>query len=564
MRTINSQIRQSGKCNADSLKIPVDTKLNVEFISAMVRDSSHEKIIKYLKFGWPLGHDGSKVPREATRNHKGVRDFPNQTKEYLEKERLKGRVIGPFPEKIFEGENGISPLNSIPQKNDKRRRFLLDLSFPKGKGINQGINKDFYQGEEVKLKYPTVDDLVNIIMDLHQKNPTQKILVWKRDLKSCFRQFHLCPGSIHLVGYKFQNQYWYDTVLAMGSSSSAHICQKITDMARYIFENYYQDEVRNFLDDFFSANLETEAYISFENLSSLLQKIGIEENLEKACPPAPVMTVLGINFNTIEMTLSLDKEKTQELIRELKKWPARKICSLQQMQSLIGKLNFAAGVVRSGRVYMARLINTLRNRPINSKDKIALSQQNLSDVQWWLEHIKLHNGIPMKSLMIHRKWEPPGATWSSDSSKTGLGGWAEKTREFYHCEIIPDLRHRDINSLECLALLLCVKKWVALCRGKRVLIQCDNTTTVTVINSGAAKNTYLQACLREMHHICALNSAEIRAVWIKTSENTIADVLSRWNQGERYQRKFYEMTANKPVHETKIQPQDLLFKYTVL
>lgn len=153
-----------------------------------------------------------------------------------------------------------------------------------------------------------------------EQYPGKKILIWKRDLKSCFRQFMLCPGSVHLVGYKVNKQYWYDLVLAMGSSSSAHICQRITNLTRYVFENRYEDEVRNFLDDFFSAQMENMAWDSYNNLSKLLEQMGIEENLEKACPPTSEATVLGVLFNTILMTLSLTEDKTKDLTNELSSW----------------------------------------------------------------------------------------------------------------------------------------------------------------------------------------------------------------------------------------------------
>lgn len=350
---VNQIVRESGVSNADGLKIPIKTKLKVEYFEQMCKDSVHYKNVKYLKYGWPLGHDGKTIPNEPKGNHKGVLDFPDATREYIQSEKKKGRIYGPCDTKVFQGKNGISPLNSVPRKNDEHRRFILDLSFPKGKGINAGIDKDRYQGEEVVLRYPTVDDLVHLIMKHKEENPGVKVLLWKRDLKSCYRQFALCPGSIHLVGYKWEDKYWYDLVLAMGSTSSAQICQKITDMVRYIFEMRYNDYVHNFLDDFFSAQVELHAWSSYQNMHTLLDNLGMEESKEKACPPNTQMVVLGIQFDTIKMTLSLTQEKMDELVKELKNWQNRMSCSIKQMQSLVGKLNFASGVVRSGRIYMA-------------------------------------------------------------------------------------------------------------------------------------------------------------------------------------------------------------------
>lgn len=559
---VNRLVRESHKSNAEGLRIPLQTKINIAYIKAFCKNTVHEKIVKFLEFGWPLGHDGRTIPPEPKRNHKGVREYPQQTWEYLQAEKQKNRVLGPCQSKVFAGKNGISPLNSVPRKQDDKRRFVLDLSFPRGRGINSGIDKDRYQGEEVKLKYPTVDDLVDLIFQRKNEDPQAKILLWKRDLKACYRQFQLCPGSIHLVGYKFADQYWYDLVLAMGSSSSAQICQKITDMIRYVFENRYDDEVRNFLDDFFSAQIAHKAEQSFLNMAKLLEVLGIEEGQDKACSPDTSMVVLGILFNTVTMTMSLTPQKMDEIIQELKKWKNKQKCSLRQMQSLIGKLNFAAGVVRSGRVYMSRLINTLRQRKSNSNTSIVLTEDNLNDVKWWLEHIDMRNGVPMESLMTRKKWENQGFDWSSDSSGTGMGGWSGNSGLFYHCAIPPKFRGLDINSLECFALLLCVRKWNAQCQGKRIIINCDNMTTVSVINSGAAKCPFLQACLREIHHICALNSTEIRAKWVGTEQNSIADVLSRWDKHPKYRSQFEELTKGCQTQETKIQQTDWEFHYT--
>lgn len=333
-------------------------------------------------------------------------------------------------------------------------------------------------------------------------------------------------------------------------------------MVRFIFENRYDDEVRNFLDDFFSAQIESLAVDSFNNMGSLLSGLGIEESVEKACPPATRMIILGFLFDTIQMTISLPEDKTEELILELHKWTHRKDCSLQQMQSLIGKLNYASSVVRSGRVYMSRLINTLRGRKINDYSRIQLSDRDLNDIRWWLEHIKIRNGLRMESLMTKQEWEPLGSVWNSDSSSTGLGGWAVQTGAFFHLELTPEWATKDINSLECLALLLCLRKWAELCKGKRVLIQCDNQTTVSVIASGAAKNRFLQACLREIHHICALYSAEIKVIWVQTKQNAIADALSRWGQHPKFEKHFYNLTKGRRVSETLVSTEDLKFQYT--
>ena len=96
---------------------------------------------------------------------------------------------------------------------------MLDLSLPKGSSINDFVSKDFYL--KVNLTYPGVDDSVEII-----KHIQQGCLVFKRDLTQAYRLIVLDPGDVSLVGYSFNGEFKFDTVLSMGLRSAAHITQR--------------------------------------------------------------------------------------------------------------------------------------------------------------------------------------------------------------------------------------------------------------------------------------------------------------------------------------------------
>ena len=61
---------------------------------------------------------------------------------------------------------GISPLSSRPRKDSLRRRVILDLSFPFGNSVNDGIDKHVYCNEYIQLTYPSVDDLAKRIAEI--------------------------------------------------------------------------------------------------------------------------------------------------------------------------------------------------------------------------------------------------------------------------------------------------------------------------------------------------------------------------------------------------------------
>ena len=83
------------------------------------------------------------------RNHKGALDFPSAVDSYLSSELVLGSICGPFTGNPFSVPVAVSPLNSVPKQGSNECSFILDLSWPNGSSVNDGISKDFYLGEPV-------------------------------------------------------------------------------------------------------------------------------------------------------------------------------------------------------------------------------------------------------------------------------------------------------------------------------------------------------------------------------------------------------------------------------
>ena len=155
--------------------------------------------------------------------------------------------MGPLENTEFLKEVFISPLNSRPKKDSEDRRILLDLSFPKGAGVNAGIDKNSYLNEPARVRLPNVDTLVDLI-----KKKGAGCALFKKDLRRAYRQLPLDPGDIHRLGYKWDNLTYVDLVCPMGMTSSAYICQRVTNAVRFICQKKGIN-VTNYLADFSSA-----------------------------------------------------------------------------------------------------------------------------------------------------------------------------------------------------------------------------------------------------------------------------------------------------------------------
>ena len=139
--------------------------------------------------------------------------------------------------------------------------------------MNSSINKDVYAGQEdIQLSYPNIDDLVKII---RRKGKKPRIFI--RDLSRDYRQLFMSPESIHLLGYCFEDRYYFDVTLSMGSASAAYCCQCTTNAVTFIFNKFGYEDV-NYLDDLGVAEENEKADEAYDCLGYILGTIGIKES----------------------------------------------------------------------------------------------------------------------------------------------------------------------------------------------------------------------------------------------------------------------------------------------
>ena len=57
----------------------------------------------------------------------------------------------------------------------------------------------------------------------------------------------------------------------------------------------------------------------------------------------------------------------------------------------------------------------------------------------------------------------------------------------------------------------------------------------------------------------ALESFDIKMVYLASSQNRIADNLSRWHLDERHCHEFYLFAQDKGMTKVRVEPQDFHF-----
>ena len=203
-----------------------------------------------------------------------------------------------------------------------------------------------------------ISHILLLILSPPVKAVSPGALMFKRDLCRAYCQIWTDPFDIPDQVFFWQGTFYFDMVLVMECTSSIHICQWVTSTIAHI-HNSLGVLCTNYLDDFIGVALPDKAERDFHQLGWLLQDIDMWESDHKACPPSSLMVMLGIMFNTIDMTISTAPKWVDEKQAELDTWCNRARMSHKQLESLIEKLQFASQVIRVGHVFLACLLDEL-------------------------------------------------------------------------------------------------------------------------------------------------------------------------------------------------------------
>jgi hypothetical protein len=405
----------------------------------------------------------------------------------------------------------VSPLGAIP-KADGGVRLIHDCSRPAGKAVND------YAGETDRQKFQSVDDAARLV--------GQGYYMAKIDLKSAYRSVGISPHSQSVTGLKWlidgKTKYFYDSRLPFGSKLAPGIFHRLSQAVRRMLARHGIFNVVCYLDDFFLCEPTFERCAnSVKFVIKLLRKLGFSINWKKVVDPTRQIVFLGIEIDSETLELRLPADKLSALKVELQAFKTRVRASKKQLQSLVGKLNFAASVVYGGRVFLRNIINTIG---VLKQDwhKARLGGDLLADIQWWLAFMETFNG---KSVILQ---DLPISAVYTDACTEGSGGfWGDF---WFYCNWDldwPQAKDFHINEKEALAVVTAAHLWGHMWRDHRVIIFSDNKATVACINKGTSKNKILMDSLRYLFWHSATHNYHLKAVFIPGKNNIKADVISR-------------------------------------
>ncbi|KAK3099735.1 hypothetical protein FSP39_008685 [Pinctada imbricata] len=365
----------------------------------------------------------------------------------------------------------------------------------------------------------------------------------KMDIEDGFRNIPLHPLDYHLLGFTWNDMYYFDRCLPMGASSSCQIFEKLSTALQWIMtEKYKAAGMSHLIDDFFfiGPSNSKKCLLDVKTFENLCKRIGIPIKHEKTVYPTTVLTIYGIEIDSIAMEARLPTEKLEKLKVMLESTTRRKKITLKELQSLIGLLNFACTVIAPGRAFLRRLIDLTCN--VNNKHHhIRLNCEARADIQAWLTFIETFNG---KSIFLPDQWVSSQKLNLYTDASGKLGFAAVLGSEWFVGHWIEEHQTYQIAIKELFPIVLALEIWGPILANRKILFFSDNMAVIEIINKQSSKDKTIMRLIRRLV-LCALQyNIVFRAKHIAGKLNVIADNLSRF--------KFQEAKTLAPW--LKLQP----------
>ncbi len=397
-------------------------------------------------------------------------------------------------------------------KPDGGVRLIHDCSRPFGNAVNDFCTSDWHQ------RFAKVDDAAAFM--------TENCWFAKVDLKSAYRSVGISPRSQRVTGFKWNldgnTVYLRDAKLPFGAKLSPGIFHRLTQAVKRMMARKGYDLLVVYLDDFLIVSQSRDQCAeALRCLIQLLRKLGFAIHWGKVVDPTRRLTFLGIELDSRSMQLRLPRQKLDAMKQELREFLLRKRATKRQMQSIAGRLSWAAGVVKGGRVFLRRIFNKIRTLKHGSH-KALLTVDIRQDLIWWSNFLDVFNG---RSMLLDKT---PIDCVFTDACNDAAGG--SYGSDWFYCNWgidSPQAHSLHINEKEVLAVVLAANRWAPLWTNKRVVIYSDNSVTVASINKGTSRNAIVMQCLREFFWLSATYNFHLTARHIPGVQNFVADSASR-------------------------------------
>ena len=406
----------------------------------------------------------------------------------------------------------------------------------------------------------------------------------KADLHKAFRYTGMALDALKYMGCMFDGQCLMDTRLAMGLSIAPGVFHEITS----VIERYLQARGITavvYLDDFLIiGKSEEDCAEGFNVLIDLVRWLGFDLSTDKVELPVQNITFLGIDFDTRgnEVSVYLSERKVKSLLQLCQEFqdkaePDSPSVKVKEIESLLGKLNFASQVVQYSRLYLRKGYALVARAKKLQWKYLRPNAGMVQDLRWWQAQL---TGPGSRKLLLQRRRVVRDFFATDSCTGYGMGGFFDGRTFSVKWKLIKQVMRQQglkvptpkssaatssINYLELFAVYYALVLWGSLLSGCAIVCYTDSSSVFSWLTKqwvGDVESAMALELLKETFAICSSWDVVLIPRWLSTKRNVLADCLSRGPigsfsyNGRKYAAALAEWKASGQVDYLRVADRD--------
>ena len=211
-----------------------------------------------------------------------------------------------------------------------------------------------------------------------------------------------------------------------------------------------------------------------------------------------------------------------ELLSFCKETNLKHKCPKLHLQRLLGKLNWAARVVRGGSIFLRRLV-TLANSIKHPHHHVYLNLDAGADLLWLTSLLPAHN---CKTLFPSSIPELPTPVLTDASTSGGGCVWDTDWMYVNWALDHPALYPLKINYKETFTIVLAACRWAPFWSGYRIIVKSVSQVAAAILNKGSSCCPMIMTWICYLFWLKEYFSFSLFVEHIPGSINTLADIVS--------------------------------------
>jgi hypothetical protein len=525
----------------------VETPINVNEFEDLLTGHPNplfvNSVLKGLRNGfWPwadthLGEYPDTLD-ESLADPKGQKEFDFVCAQ-RDKEIEAGRFSHSFGEELLPGMYSM-PIHAVPKPHSTDLRLVTNHSA----GI-YSLNSMIKREDICGYPLDNMTHLGEMLLKKRGEFPDEELVLFKSDISDAYRNLPMHPlWQIKQVNTIQRNRH-VDRRNCFGGKGSGSLFIAFNSLVTWIGKNVCRiSALGTYSDDSFGVELARnvtlyEPYSRFMpssqvTLLKLWDRLGIPHKEKKQVFGAK-LTIIGINVDANNLTLTLPSENKSELVALLSdfaRMPEKSGVrySLRDFQHLAGWFNWALNVYPLLKPALSNIYAKMgHSKPDKPLTKLYVNNSIRSDLQWAVHHL---NRLPGTRVLQSLDWDPDNADLVAycDASLEGLGFWFPGLSAGFWSVIPVDPPKDTIFYFEALSVLSAILHSTTFGFPiTRLTIYTDNLNTVQMFNSLSALPAYNEILKAAVDHLMmdVDNLIQLRVIHVPGHLNTIADALSR-------------------------------------